>query len=56
MFQWNDLDGTAGSSRGLRGGYWDDLNVYDVSSNIRGTDSVLSDEFDSYGFRLASPV
>ncbi len=56
VYQWNDLDGTAGSSRGLRGGYWDDLNVYDVSSNIRGTDSVLSDEFDSYGFRLASPV
>ena len=22
VYQWNDLDGTSGSSRGLRGGYW----------------------------------
>jgi formylglycine-generating enzyme required for sulfatase activity len=56
VYQWNDLDGTAGPLRGLRGGDWDSLGWNFVSSNIRGTDSVLSDEFDNYGFRLASPV
>jgi formylglycine-generating enzyme required for sulfatase activity len=52
--EWNDLDGTAGSSRGLRGGRWGD-GAFALSSSNRGTD-VPSDGFNNVGFRLASPV
>jgi formylglycine-generating enzyme required for sulfatase activity len=55
VWQWNDLDGLPGSSRGVRGGGW-----------MNNVPSVLSSHFsDSYdpsygsyyiGFRLASPV
>jgi formylglycine-generating enzyme len=55
VWQWNDLDGLPGSSRGVRGGGW-----------MNNVPSVLSSNFsDSYdpsygsyyiGFRLASPV
>ena len=54
VFQWNDLDGLPGSSRGLRGGDWT-VQASALSSSFRV-------EFDpSYedaitGFRLASPV
>jgi len=52
--QWNDLDGTAGSSRGFRGGSWyGNSNI--VSSSYR-IDYIPSIEFDFIGFRLASPV
>jgi formylglycine-generating enzyme len=54
VFQWNDLDGTPGSSRGLRGGYWNYLASY-LSSSVRFTfDPSFEDNF--IGFRLASPV
>ena len=53
-FQWNDLDGLPGSSRGLRGGTWDDF-AFNLSSSNRVT-SGPSDENYSDGFRLASPV
>jgi len=54
VFQWNDLDGAAGSSRGLRGGGWGSL-AFSVSSSF--SDSyVPSLEGTSLGFRLASPV
>jgi formylglycine-generating enzyme required for sulfatase activity len=52
--QWNDLAGTAGSSRGLRGGYWFN-NAVALSSANRST-SDPSNEFVDVGFRLASPV
>jgi formylglycine-generating enzyme required for sulfatase activity len=52
--QWNDLDGTAGSSRGLRGGSWGSGAV-PVSSAGRLT-AGPSNELNSVGFRLASPV
>ena len=54
VYQWNDLTGAAGSSRGLRGGEWNDFAV-SVSSAGRLT-AVTSDEQDFIGFRLASTV
>jgi len=50
--EWNDLDGTSGSSRGLRGGSWDfpasNLSSSSWNSGDPSFDSVL------FGFRLAS--
>lgn len=55
VYNWNDLDGTTGSSRGLRGGSWvDGLPLY-LSSILRST-NVPTDEFSDSGIRLASPV
>jgi formylglycine-generating enzyme required for sulfatase activity len=57
VYQWNDLDGLASSrsSRGLRGGYWNDLNPFSLSSS--SSSSVApSVEINGIGFRLASPV
>ena len=54
VFQWNDLDGTPGSSRGLRGGSWFNP-AFNLSSSFRDTsDPSFGDNND--GFRLASPV
>jgi formylglycine-generating enzyme required for sulfatase activity len=53
--QWNDLDGTAGSSRGVRGVNWFNYNPFALSSS----ESVSLDpsyESPDVGFRLASPV
>jgi len=54
VWEWNDLTGAAGSSRGVRGGDWNDL-AFLLSSSNRGTIDP-SFEFNSFGFRLASPV
>ena len=54
LFEWNDLTGAAGSSRGLRGGGWDSGAFY-VSSSF-GLSYGPSFEFNDIGFRLASPV
>ena len=54
VFQWNDLDGTTGSSRGVRGGNWyNDSNDVSSSSryNIDPSSAIIS-----VGFRLASPA
>jgi len=51
--QWNDLGGTAGSTRGRRGGDWDDQPLT-VSLSWR-SDVLASDENANTGFRLASP-
>jgi len=54
VYQWNDLDGAPGSSRGLRGGFWND-DAFDVSSS--GSYSFgPSLGGNGHGFRLASPV
>jgi sulfatase modifying factor 1 len=53
VWEWNDLSGVAGSSRGLRGGAWNSNWGY-LSSSYGS--SGLTDEEDSIGFRLASPV
>jgi sulfatase modifying factor 1 len=54
VFQWNDLEGTAGSSRGLRGGNWSTGVAFDLSSSFRATNAPSGDGL--IGFRLASPV
>ena len=55
VFQWNDLDGTAGSSRGRRGGNWGNVGAFALSSSSRITfDPSLENIYN--GFRLASPV
>jgi len=54
VYQWNDLDGAPGSSRGIRGGDWNDFAFYvSSSSSFSGGPS-----YEDYlvGFRLASPV
>jgi sulfatase modifying factor 1 len=54
VFEWNDLSGAAGSSRGLRGGaYYDDAPT--VSSFFRYSGDPGFEDHDS-GFRLAAPV
>jgi formylglycine-generating enzyme required for sulfatase activity len=55
VFQWNDLDGTVGSSRGLRGGNWNNGQASFLSSS-RSDSFGLSTELNFIGFRLASPV
>ena len=54
VFEWNDLTGAPGSSRGLRGGDWYN-GAFDLSSSysLSVDPSVVSN---SVGFRLASPV
>ena len=52
--EWNDLTGTSGSSRGLRGGSWNN-NAFYLSSSNRST-FAPSNEINYIGFRLASPV
>jgi formylglycine-generating enzyme required for sulfatase activity len=54
LTEWNDLTGSAGFPRGLRGGDWLD-NASNLSSSY-GFTFDPSDEFNYYGFRLASPV
>jgi formylglycine-generating enzyme len=55
VYQWNDLDGTAGSSRGLRGGNWNNNNALNLSSSDSLT-FAPANEANLDGFRLASPV
>ena len=54
VYQWNDLDGLPGSSRGLRGGFWD-YDAIGLSSSFSYT-FAPSYETTLIGFRLASPV
>jgi sulfatase modifying factor 1 len=54
--QWNDLDGTPGSDRGVRGGIWNDGSARNLSSSRRATyDPSVGFDY-IFGFRLASPV
>ncbi len=54
VFEWNDLTGAAGSSRGVRGGDWSAPSVT-LSSSDRYTVDPSTEE-NQFGFRLASPV
>jgi len=54
-WDWNDLDGVAGSSRGIRGGHWNSSGGSTMSSANRNS-TAPSNEIVSIGFRLASPV
>ena len=55
IWEWNDLTGASGSSRGVRGGYWSSFSAFSLSSSL-GLATDPFDENDNYGFRLASPV
>ena len=52
VFQWNDLDGTSGSSRGVRGGDW--LNPASILSSSFRVTTDPSFEGNAFGFRLSS--
>ena len=55
VYQWNDLSGAAGTTRGLRGGAWN-LAATLVSATSRlGAVSASTANYDT-GFRLVSPV
>jgi formylglycine-generating enzyme required for sulfatase activity len=58
LFEWNDLTGAAGSSRGLRGGHWhgSGLILHAWLDGHTSSYDVPSNEDDGIGFRLASPV
>ena len=53
LYEWNDLTGAAGSSRGLRGGNWNYIGAAGLSSSVRTTNA-SSFEGDDLGFRLAA--
>ena len=55
LYEWNDLTGAAGSSRGLRGGSWIDGLASGLSSSYRFTGDPSIENY-NIGFRLASPV
>jgi formylglycine-generating enzyme required for sulfatase activity len=56
VWEWNDLTGTAGSSRGIRGGRWNSYGPVHLSSSSRFWGFLPSSEDMNGGFRLASPV
>ena len=51
--EWNDLDGTAGNSRGLRGGHWAG-SAFGLSSSGRSSNAPSGGNSSSTGFRLSS--
>jgi hypothetical protein len=54
VWEWNDLNGIAGSNRGIRGGMWE-YNSADVSSSSRMPYEPDNEDYD-VGFRLAGPA
>jgi formylglycine-generating enzyme required for sulfatase activity len=58
LLQWNDLDGLASSGelRGLRGGAWNELDRYYLSSSYSALSAPSGVFIRNSGFRLASPV
>ncbi|MGI9178182.1 MAG: SUMF1/EgtB/PvdO family nonheme iron enzyme [Pirellulales bacterium] len=56
VYQWNDLNGVTGSSRGRRGGFWDNDGGSTSVSSSNGQAIATTTEGRSTGFRLAAPV
>lgn len=59
VYQWNDLDGSPGSSRGLRGGSWNNGDPTNGAVYVSSSYSLTADPSDAnslIGFRLASPI
>ena len=52
VFEWNDLNNTTGSSRGLRGGNWNNI-AFLLASSFRNTNDSSHEGYSS-GFRLSS--
>jgi len=55
VYQWNDLSGAAGTTRGLRGGAWNLAATFVSSTSRLGAVSPTTANYDT-GFRLVSPV
>jgi formylglycine-generating enzyme required for sulfatase activity len=55
LFEWNDLTGAAGSSRGVRGGAYNSNNASQLASSFSAA-FAPSFETNNVGFRLAAPV
>jgi hypothetical protein len=55
IYQWNDLSGAAGTTRGLRGGAWNLAATFVAATSRRGAVSASTANNDT-GFRLVSPV
>ena len=55
VWEWNDLTGAAGSSRGLRGANWSDSAAFLLGATFRAPTDPATETY-SIGFRLASPV
>ena len=55
VYNWNDLDGTSATGRGLRGGCWLSTVATDLSSSNPATRPAVN-LTDNWGFRLASVV
>ncbi len=55
IWEWNDLTGAAGSTRGFRGGNYSG-NAYNLSSSNSSIAWSTSGELSQVGFRLAAPV
>ena len=53
IWEWNDLTGAAGSSRGVRGGDWSSSSPFLLSSSFSYSDDPSGG---GLGFRLAAPV
>jgi formylglycine-generating enzyme len=53
VYEWNDLTGAAGLTRGRRGGDWDN-SALTMSSSSSGTPNPSSENNNRGGFRLAS--
>ena len=57
VYEWNDLTGAAGSSRGFRGGAYNDIAAIRVYLSSSGRDAIApSTHTSGLGFRVASPV
>ena len=56
VIEWNDLNGTADSLRGLRGGDWNASSSVSLSSSSRFANDPSYDYGGVFGFRLASPT
>ena len=53
-YEWNDLTGAAGSSRGLRGGDWFSTNALPFLASSFSNSINAATETDTFGFRLAA--
>ena len=53
-YEWNDLTGATGSSRGLRGGDWFSTNALPFLASSFSNSTNAATETDTFGFRIAA--
>ena len=56
VYQWNDLDGTAGLMRGFLGGSWNDIDPFNLMSSFTCITVDPAFGYELLGFRIASPI